>query len=98
MLAATYELSSLLSPDDLDPNFGIGGIVTTDFSGGGDGATSLVLQPDGKIVVGGTATVAGGPVFAVARYNADGSLDSGFGMGGRVTTTFAATPAFLLSQ
>jgi uncharacterized delta-60 repeat protein len=47
-------------------------------------ATSLALQPDGKIVVAGSS----GLDFALARYNADGSLDAGFGSGGTVTTDF----------
>ena len=35
---------------DLDPTFGRGGIVTTDFSGNWDSALALAVQPDGKIV------------------------------------------------
>lgn len=72
----------------LDTNFGTGGIVTTDFFGLDDQAGDVLLQPDGKIVVIGTATtVAGGNTdFAVARYNSDGKLDTNFGTGGKVTT------------
>jgi len=75
----------------LDPTFGSGGIVTTDFQGGVDGARGLVLQPDGKIVAVGyaqTGTYFGDPAtdFALARYNPDGSLDASFGTGGKVTT------------
>jgi len=50
------------------------GVVTTDF-GGFEAATSIVMQPDGKIVA------AGGPL---ARYNRDGTLDPGFGTAGKV--------------
>jgi uncharacterized delta-60 repeat protein len=64
-----------------DGTFGSGGAVTTDF-GADDEAHSLAIQPDGKIVVAGASD----GKFAVARYNADGSLDSGFGSGGKVTT------------
>jgi uncharacterized delta-60 repeat protein len=42
------------------------------------GGFDLVVQPDGKIVIGGTAVNNAGPGnanFAVARLNADGSLD-----------------------
>lgn len=60
----------------------------------GSRASRLVLQPDGKIVVGGN-TYEGwigspGPDgslpsgYALARYNADGSLDNGFGLNGIV--------------
>ena len=75
---------------DLDSTFGLGGKVTTDFSGRSSGAAALALQSDGKIVVAGDVLSATGPPdFAVARYNTDGSLDSSFGSGGRVTTDFA---------
>ena len=67
---------------DLDPTFGIGGIVTTDFGSSTDDAQEVVIQPDGKIVAGGTR----GLDFAVARYNTDGSLDATFGTGGLVVT------------
>ena len=67
----------------LDPNFGIGGKVTTDF-GGSDRANALAIQADGKLVTAGVA----GDHFALARYNPDGSLDSNFGTGGKVTTDF----------
>jgi uncharacterized delta-60 repeat protein len=51
---------------------------------------SLAIQPDGKIVVAGTASSADGTVseFAVARFNTNGSLDATFGTGGKVTTNF----------
>jgi len=76
------------NPDGhLDGTFGTGGKVTTDF-GGLDMATSLALQPDGKIVAAGSSTVVGGSNFALARYNPDGHLDGTFGSGGKVTTDF----------
>src|SRR6516225_4144532 len=72
---------------DLDTTFGSGGMVITNF-GGYDFASALALQSDGKIVAAGT-TRPGGPSgssnFALARYNSDGSLDTTFGTGGRVT-------------
>jgi len=69
----------------LDSTFGIGGKVTTDFNGGLDGASSMVLQTDGRIVLAGFAT-AGDPHMALARYNTDGTLDSSFGSGGKTIT------------
>jgi uncharacterized delta-60 repeat protein len=78
------------APGDLDPSFGSGGRVYTDF-GGDDRAFALSLQPDGKIVVAGTSSVHGsgtGGNFALARYNVDGSLDATFGTGGKVITDF----------
>ena len=81
-----------LSPNGkLDPSFGSGGQVVTDFSNSEDAANAIAIQPDGKILAAGFAnTPGGGQDFALVRYNADGSLDSGFGSGGKVTTAFFA--------
>src|SRR5262245_49687801 len=75
----------LLSAGALDPTFGSGGKVTTDFGGVLDQAASVVIQPDGKVVAAG---VGGFVDFALARYNANGTLDPTFGSGGKVTTDF----------
>ena len=49
-------------------------------------APRLAFQPDGKLVtVGGTADNDLSDAFALARFNADGSLDHGFGTQGIVT-------------
>jgi uncharacterized delta-60 repeat protein len=52
----------------LDRAFGRQGKVTTDFAGGDNGAVTLVVQPDGKLVAGGFAAGPGGYDFALARY------------------------------
>ncbi|MFC9672858.1 calcium-binding protein [Streptomyces sp. NPDC056949] len=72
------------NPDGtLDSGFDGDGKVTTSFGAGTlDGSSDLALQPDGKIVAAGISQAD----FAAARYNANGSLDSGFGTGGKVTT------------
>src|ERR1044072_5183172 len=68
------------------------GSVITDIQGTDDGGYAMVLQPDGKIVVGGYAVnVSGNKDFALVRYNYDGTLDSTFGTGGKVTTDFNST-------
>jgi uncharacterized delta-60 repeat protein len=81
----------------LDPTFGLGGRVTTDFPVGMGGfGTSLVIQPDGKIVVAGSATdpnATSNSGFALVRYNTDGTLDSSFDGDGRVVTGFAGSNA-----
>jgi uncharacterized delta-60 repeat protein len=72
----------------LDPSFGTQGRQTAAF-GPGTGAEDDsvaedgVLQPDGKIVAAGTKGYFTGD-FALARFNADGSLDNSFGSEGRV--------------
>ena len=74
----------------LDTAFGVGGKVRTDFPGLAAVPSSVVIQPDGKIVVAGGAfplfTFLGD--FKLVRYNPDGSLDTSFGKGGIVTTSF----------
>lgn len=75
----------------LDTGFGTSGKAVTPFSNGPDRAYAIAVQPDGKIVVGGEATLSGtGLDFALVRYNTDGSLDTGFGTGGKVTTAIKA--------
>ena len=76
----------------LDPTFGTGGIVTTDFgnirySSNAATASAVTIQPDGKILVcGGVPSSTGFSGAALARYNKDGSLDKGFGNAGVVVT------------
>src|SRR6266704_1485635 len=101
ILAAGYVFSSASNYDfalvrylpdgSLDPSFGTNGKVATDFHGSTDVARAVALQPDGRIVVAGYALRLDGPAFdfALARYNADGSLDTGFGAAGKVTTRFS---------
>jgi uncharacterized delta-60 repeat protein len=74
----------------LDTTFGTQGIVTADLSDRVDIATALAIQSDGKIIAAGQAGTGPGPFsVALVRYNRDGSLDMGFGIGGKVITDFA---------
>lgn len=70
----------------LDNGFGSGGIVITPVGTGWDLSGSVVLQPDGKIVVAGQTLAGSRYDFVAVRYNANGSLDSGFGAGGIAKT------------
>ena len=77
----------------LDASFGTGGKVTTDMGGHWlEKIGSIKIQPDGKIVAAGYSFTgpAGHEVFALARYNDDGSLDNSFGSGGKVLTNFGS--------
>ncbi|HEX8249560.1 MAG TPA: FG-GAP-like repeat-containing protein [Pyrinomonadaceae bacterium] len=70
----------------LDNSFG-GGDGIAVFNIGNGGITDMVVQPDGKILVAGN----GNPnTFVIIRFNADGSPDTTFGMGGKVTTEIFA--------
>lgn len=71
-----------------DSTFGVNGWASTPVLAFKDEATAMVVQPDGKIVVAGTAEVANGTEkydFGVARFNANGTIDGGFGSGGVAT-------------
>lgn len=73
----------------LDPSFGVGGTVFTDFGPSGEAARAVALHDDGMIVAAGhwvTPTFSGD--FALARYSDAGVLDASFGVGGKVTTDF----------
>ena len=83
--------AALAQPGSLDTSFSGDGRATTDFSPGAICA-AVAIQADGKIVVGGTsAWNSRNPMFALVRYNADGTLDTTFGGDGRVTTDFTPT-------
>jgi uncharacterized delta-60 repeat protein len=83
-------LIARFNPDgSLDTSFGGVGYVISSFLGE---ANAVALQADGKIiVVGKTAfpdplTAGQRPDILIARYNADGSVDTTFNATGRVTT------------
>ncbi len=69
-----------LRPDGaLDPDFGLGGLVViSDGSASREAGYSVVVDPDGRIVVAGQRADS----LLVARLTANGTLDSGFGSGG----------------
>lgn len=69
-----------------DSTFGVNGIVTTPFGTSNDRAYSCLLQPDGKILLGGSAFIGSTSDYALARYTASGTLDNTFGSGGKTTT------------
>jgi uncharacterized delta-60 repeat protein len=71
----------------LDQGFGAGGLATTTFANATvQGAQTVLVQPDGKILAGGEALFGGRPpvdVGGLVRFNADGSIDQRFGSGGQ---------------
>src|SRR5688500_20096842 len=77
--AQPLERRVLMAAGDLDTTFGGGdGIVVNDFLGRADAAGGVAPLAGGRFVVAGTS---GGDV-ALARYNANGSLDTTFAVGG----------------
>ncbi len=77
----------------LDPSFGSGGKVTTPIGSSWDHGFAVALQPDGKIVVAG-ACGGGTWDFCLTRYQADGALDVGFGLSGKVTSAIGSAGDF----
>ena len=75
------------APADLDETFGQSGLTTAIFYANNGVANAGLLQPDGKIVTAGFSATS--KTFALARFNADGTLDNSFGMAGKVTTSFS---------
>lgn len=80
--AGTLCLARYTSDGSLDASFGGDGIVTA-FDGTAIGL-GLALQADGKLLVAANT----GSNFVVARFNGDGSADTGFGTGGLAQATF----------
>ncbi|HEV7298647.1 MAG TPA: carbohydrate-binding protein [Tepidisphaeraceae bacterium] len=81
--------------DMIVARYNVNGTLDTSFSGDGlayvdlrddDYATAVALTPQGKIVVGGytTSTFDVGTDFAIARLNANGTLDGSFSGDGKV--------------
>jgi uncharacterized delta-60 repeat protein len=93
----------------LDTTFGRYGRVVTDITanddqdcslGEGDAAESIAQQADGKLVVAGRTGIPASFEFspALVRYNTNGSLDTGFGSGGKVKTNFGESAHAVVIQ
>ena len=83
---AAFILARYNDDGSLDSSFGSGGKAVTN-AGGLEFAKSLALQPDGKILVAGSA-YDDGTDFGLARYDSDGTLDLSFGSNGKVIKNF----------
>ena len=85
-----FALARYNSDGSLDTGFDSDGKVTTDFGSSDETAYGITLQSDGKILVTGYSSLDGTNDFALARYNPDGSVDTGFANDGKVVTDFEA--------
>jgi uncharacterized delta-60 repeat protein len=92
-LTTDFAIARFTAGGSLDAGFGTGGQVTTQFlnpprQGALQVADAVVVQPDGRILVGGFArqgqNKAAPTQAALVRLNPDGSLDGTFGSGGQV--------------
>ena len=67
--------------------FGTYGIVSTSFAGTAERCSTVLVQPDKKILAGGYTTSTNGfKEFVIARYDTTGVLDNSFGTAGKVIT------------
>jgi uncharacterized delta-60 repeat protein len=90
-ICISLPVASLAQAGSLDLSFGDSGIVTNSIGEYGSRANAIAIQADGKIVVAGesqtTGTWGAPSVFALTRYNTNGSLDNTFDTDGIVTTS-----------
>jgi uncharacterized delta-60 repeat protein len=72
----------------LDTTFGSGGVADTEFANSDvQGADTVLVQPNGKILIGGEALLEsyhGGVEAVAARFNANGTIDTTFGTDGQL--------------
>jgi uncharacterized delta-60 repeat protein len=88
-MQGSFIVGRLNSDGSLDTSFGAGGSVTTEVIdasvwGNTSYPTGFALQPDGKLIAAGTVQFGIHPQIVVVRYSADGTLDTNFGVGGKV--------------
>ena len=91
IISAILPVASFAQAGSLDLSFDTDGIVSTPIGGDDDYANAIAIQPDGKIVAAGYSYNGVQDVFALARYNTNGSLDNTFDADGIVTTTIGTS-------
>ncbi len=74
----------------LDPTFSSNGVDTFAYGSENDEAHAVVVQSSGKIVVAGITKDGTNTDMAMNRYNADGTRDTTFGDGGKMTTAIGS--------
>lgn len=84
------ENRALLSAGETDVAFGSAGFAAADFASLDDRAGAAAVTADGKVLVVGRSQGR----LAMARFNADGTPDAGFGTSGKVLKAFGAPGRF----
>lgn len=84
---SSFILLRHLPNGDPDTSFGTQGAVVSSLPQPGEFLRDILLQPDGKILAVGEATSGLHPL--IARYNADGTLDSSYATNGVAKVSFA---------
>ncbi|AWA30015.1 hypothetical protein HYN48_07950 [Flavobacterium magnum] len=83
-----FALARFTADGVLDSTFGDNGKILLPYGGEHHGANCMLLQTDGKIVIGGKQENNSSTDFAIFRCNPDGSPDNTFGVNGLVVTDF----------
>ncbi|HEX3096266.1 MAG TPA: Ig-like domain repeat protein [Usitatibacter sp.] len=91
-----FSLTRYNANGSVDTAFADGGTRLERLAAGDAEAHGVAVRSDGKIVVGGFA-VSDLSRFGIARFNADGSLDTTYGGGGAVTTIGSGAAAFAMA-
>jgi len=85
MVTVVYSIACFAQPGALDPSFSGNGRVTTLVGTQKSPAYGLAIQPDGKILLGGSYLngATNKLDYAIVRYNVDGTLDNSFAGNGK---------------
>ncbi len=90
-----FAVLRLLTNGVPDSDFSGNGLAEAVFSGSDVAHPSAIaLQPDGKIAIAGYTFASSVSQIALARFQANGTLDGSFGAGGVVSTSLGATNAY----
>jgi|GEM_PF-1349979 len=93
-MTRNFALARYKTDGSIDPDFGLEGVVTTNFVFQNYAkARSVIVQPDGKIIAAGGYTRQNHG-FLIARYNSSGTLDQGYGTGGKVMSSLSGGSGF----
>lgn len=90
ILLARYQVNG--QPDE---SFGADGVAVIEFGNASDMIFEMAAQADGKVIAAGFSFDSAFRNTTVARFNVDGSLDTGFGSGGSVSTSVSDLKGFL---
>jgi uncharacterized delta-60 repeat protein len=81
-----FMLSRFTSDGTIDSNFGVNGHLILDFNNNSDDfLKKIIVQTDGKILIGGNSKLTGFHKYSFIRLNVDGSLDFTFGINGKIS-------------
>jgi uncharacterized delta-60 repeat protein len=86
-----FALVRYLPDGTLDTSFGTGGLASADFANQVETPARVLALPSGKLLVAGYTNgyyTGGGLRFLLARFLADGTLDTSFGTAGFLRTAF----------